>query len=148
MSAHVVSQLECTFPYFLAFPPSQPFKAALTCRADIGVLLDFSMLNPHVALKSVQLEERKVLAKLTLELYTALNLHWMLLVNVSLQVQHLLKLPLVRAGIAEEWGICSHLFNSWSDHLLLQSSSNLNPVARILLNICVLLGDVFRQLLH
>ena len=86
MSSHVVSQFESTFAYFLAFAPSQAFKAALTSRADIVVLLNFSVLNPHVPLKCVQLEKGEVVAKLALELDIALYLHWMLLVNVPLQM--------------------------------------------------------------
>ena len=106
------------------------------------MLHNVSMLNPHVPLKGVQLEEREVLAEMALELHIASDFNWMILVYVSFQMQNFLELLLFRAGIAEEGGICRHVLDSWSDHLLLKSSSNLDPVARILLTICVLLCPV------
>ena len=59
------------------------------------------MLNPHVALECLQLHEGRMIAHLTLEVHASPKLDRMYLVNMSLQVEHLLKLPLIRADVAE-----------------------------------------------
>ena len=83
------------------------------------------MLDPHVALERLKLHEGRMTAHLTLELHASSELDRMHLVDMPLQVEHLLKLPLIRADVAEEGRVCRNVLLPGSDLLLVQLKSNI-----------------------